>query len=110
MFISACAEQYQTVVSEETQVLNPCIVFIDRKNLPIATPNDKSLQKVLYIGHKRFHALKYQAPLLSGWNSFACIRSRGREAKFEALDALQTKFPTFHLPLYQLEAIFSVWR
>lgn len=48
-------------VEEKVGALNNCIGFIDGTVLEIARPDDDALQNVCYNGHKRKHALKFQA-------------------------------------------------
>lgn len=60
-YIEEKAELFAAVVAEKSGCLTNCIGFIDGTVLKIARPTDHGLQNVAYNGHKRAHALKFQA-------------------------------------------------
>ena len=52
-------EQYATVITEKGAALDNCFGFIDGTVRPISKPGD--MQRIVYNGHKRVHALKFQS-------------------------------------------------
>lgn len=55
------ASTLATCVAEKVSALENCIGFIDGTVIEIARPDDAALQNICYNGHKRKHALKFQA-------------------------------------------------
>ena len=55
-------ERYAEAVYDEGAALDNCIGFIDGTVRPICRPGE--LQRVVYNGHKRVHALKFQSFIL----------------------------------------------
>ena len=55
----AMLQQYADAVHAKSHALEHCWGFIDGTVRPICRPNEH--QKVVYNGHKRVHALKYQS-------------------------------------------------
>ena len=60
-FIEAKAEKYASAIEKKGGGLNNCVGFIDGTVLGIARPKGSMAQRVVYNGHKRKHALKFQA-------------------------------------------------
>ena len=60
-YIHQKASLFAASVAEKSGCLTNCIGFIDGTVLKIARPTDYGLQNVVYNGHKRAHALKFQA-------------------------------------------------
>ena len=65
-FIYACrrrmeAEGYASSIYEKYHALKNCVGFIDGTVIGIARPKGYELQRAAYNGHKRKHALKFQA-------------------------------------------------
>eukprot|EP00171_Calliarthron_tuberculosum_P002573 IDg2573t1 len=60
-FMSTRAPQYAESVYQKTNALQNCVGFIDGTVIGIARPKGFEVQRVAYNGHKRKHALKYQA-------------------------------------------------
>ena len=52
-------EQYAIAVAEKGAALDNCYGFIDGTVRPICRPQDN--QRVVYNGHKRVHAIKFQS-------------------------------------------------
>ena len=52
-------EQYATVITEKGEALDNCFGFVDGTVRPISKPGD--MQRIVYNGHKRVHALKFQS-------------------------------------------------
>ena len=60
LFLSpACLEQYAGAVSRLGSPLDNCFGFVDGTVRPISRPEEN--QRVVYNGHKRVHALKFQS-------------------------------------------------
>lgn len=55
------ASMFAEAIKEKSQALNNCVGFIDDKVIGVPRPAKNELQRVLYNGHKRKRALKYQA-------------------------------------------------
>lgn len=53
--------RYAEAIHAKSKTLDTCIGFIDGTVLGIARPKGNLAQRVVYNGHKRKHALKYQA-------------------------------------------------
>eukprot|EP00171_Calliarthron_tuberculosum_P011174 IDg11174t1 len=60
-FVVERAERYANACKSITGALENCIGFIDGTVIGIAQLGDHAARNVAYIGHKRKHALKYQA-------------------------------------------------
>ena len=60
-FIQMKAEAYASSVYEKCSALQKCVGFIEGTVIGIARPKGYELQRVTYNGHKRKHALKFQA-------------------------------------------------
>eukprot|EP00171_Calliarthron_tuberculosum_P019957 IDg19957t1 len=60
-FMQRNADRYAQAVYGRSKALENCIVFINGKVICIARPGDHETQNAAYNGHKRKHALKYQA-------------------------------------------------
>ena len=56
---SALLQTYADAVNAKGAALNNCFSFIDGTVRPIARPGEN--QRVVYNGHKRVHALKFQS-------------------------------------------------
>lgn len=52
-------EQYATVITEKGAALDNCFGFVDGTVRPISKPGD--MQRIVYNGHKKVHALKFQS-------------------------------------------------
>ena len=55
-------QQYSDAVSDKCAALNNCFGFVDGTVRPICRPGEH--QRLVYNGHKRVHALKFQAVAL----------------------------------------------
>lgn len=55
-------QQYVDAVSDKGAALNNCFGFVDGTVRPICRPGEH--QRMVYTGHKRVHALKFQAVAL----------------------------------------------
>ena len=55
-------EEYTYAVSRKGAPLDNCFGFVDGTVRPITQPGEN--QRVLYNGHKRVHAIKFQSVLL----------------------------------------------
>ena len=55
-------QQYADAVSDKGAALNNCFGFVDGMVRPICRPGEH--QRMVYNGHKRVHALKFQAVAL----------------------------------------------
>jgi len=55
------APMYAAAIHDRSQALSNCIGFIDGTVIAVSRPSDHEAQNVAYNGHKRKHALKYQA-------------------------------------------------
>lgn len=60
-FMIEKAPIYAQSVYEKCQALTNCVGFIDGTVIGISRPKGNAMQKVAYNGHKRKHALKFQA-------------------------------------------------
>ena len=60
-FICNWAPVYADAIKEKCRALPNCVGFIDGTVIAIARPRGYDVQNVAYNGHKRKHALKYQA-------------------------------------------------
>lgn len=60
-YIHQHAANWALSVQQKTECLDNCIGFIDGTVWKIARPDDDHVENVVYNGHKRAHALKYQA-------------------------------------------------
>ena len=60
-FVARKAPVYSAAVEKKSLVTSNCIGFIDGTVIGIARPKGNMMQQVVYNGHKRKHALKYQA-------------------------------------------------
>ena len=58
-------EVYAAAISDKGAALDNCIGFIDGTVRPICRPE---LQRIVYNGHKRVHALKFQSVTLPNGN------------------------------------------
>ena len=56
---TALLQTYADAVNAKGAALNNCFGFIDGTVRPIARPGEN--QRVVYNGHKRVHALKFQS-------------------------------------------------
>ena len=56
---SKLLEQYATAISDKGAALNNCFGFVDGTVRPISRPGE--MQRIVYNGHKRVHALKFQS-------------------------------------------------
>ena len=52
-------EQYATVITEKGEALDNYFGFVDGTVRPVSKPGD--MQRIVYNGHKRVHALKFQS-------------------------------------------------
>ena len=55
----ACLQEYACAIARQGSPLTNCFGFIDGTVRPICRPGEK--QRVVYNGHKRVHALKFQS-------------------------------------------------
>lgn len=60
-FIQSRARIYAEAIERKSEVMKNCIGFIDGTVIKVARPSKNELQKSCYNGHKRSHALKFQA-------------------------------------------------
>ena len=60
-YMSPRARIYANAIREKGGALRNCVGFIDGTVIGIARPGDSTAQSVAYNGHKRKHALKFQA-------------------------------------------------
>ena len=60
-FMNQNAERYAKGVHDKCQALTNCVGFIDGTVLGIARQKGYTMQRIAYKGHKRNHALKFQA-------------------------------------------------
>ena len=60
-YMSARARIYANAIREKGGALRNCVGFIDGTVIGIARPGDSTAQSVAYNGHKRKHAIKFQA-------------------------------------------------
>ena len=60
-FFSERAELYACAIKNKCEALDNCTGFIDGTVIAVARSSRGEVQKVAYNGHKRKHALKYQA-------------------------------------------------
>ena len=60
-FMARRADEYALAIEDKGGGLDNCVGFIDGTVLSIARPKGNMAQKVVYRGHKRKHALKFQA-------------------------------------------------
>lgn len=60
-FMRAHASRYARVVEENSNCLDNVVGFIDGTVIGVSRPKINEQQRVLYNGHKRKHALKFQA-------------------------------------------------
>lgn len=60
-FLANRAHIYAAAIKDKCHALSNCIGFIDGTVIAIARPSRNAVQNVAYNGHKRKHALKYQA-------------------------------------------------
>ena len=58
----ACLQEYAYAITRQGSPLTNCFGFIDGTVRPICRPGEK--QRVVYNGHKRVHALKFQSVAL----------------------------------------------
>ena len=58
-FLRSRAEMYAEVIAEKSEALGNCIGFIDATVVGITRPGEDDMQREVYNGHKRKHALKY---------------------------------------------------
>ena len=56
---SRLLEEYATVISDKGAALDNCFGFVDGTVRPISRPGE--MQRIVYNGHKRVHALKFQS-------------------------------------------------
>ena len=56
---SRLLEQYATAISDKGAALDNCFGFVDGTVRPI--PRLGEMQRIVYNGHKRVHALKFQS-------------------------------------------------
>ena len=60
-FVAERAQLYSEAVHQKSNAMSNCIGFIDGTVIGISRPGGYRMQNVVYNGHKRKHALKYQA-------------------------------------------------
>ena len=61
-YIAQRAVRFEDKVFEKSQGLDNCVAFIDGKVIVVSLPGGQMIdQLVVYNGHKRKHALKFQA-------------------------------------------------
>lgn len=63
-FMQARARLYSNSIQQKSPYLNRCVGFVDGTVIKVAKPLNNSIQKSVYNGHKRAHALKFQVVLL----------------------------------------------
>ena len=56
---SRLLEEYATAISDKGAALDNCFGFVDGTVRPISRPGE--MQRIVYNGHKRVHALKFQS-------------------------------------------------
>ena len=56
---STLLEEYATAISDKGAALDNCFGFVDGTVRPISRPGE--MQRIVYNGHKRVHALKFQS-------------------------------------------------
>ena len=56
---SRLLEQYANAISDKGAALENCVGFVDGTVRPISKPGE--MQRIVYNGHKRVHALKFQS-------------------------------------------------
>ena len=56
---SRLVEEYATAISDKGPALDNCFGFVDGTVRPISRPGE--MQRIVYNGHKRVHALKFQS-------------------------------------------------
>nr|XP_058957409.1 uncharacterized protein LOC131784603 [Pocillopora verrucosa] len=74
-------EQYATVITEKGAALDNCFGFVDGTVRPISKPGD--MQRIVYNGHKRVHALKFQSVAIPNGliaNMFGPVEGRRHDA------------------------------
>lgn len=59
-YIAAKAPAFASAIHAKSNALDNCVGFIDGTVIKVARPGTNGLQNVVYNGHKRTHALKFQ--------------------------------------------------
>ena len=62
-YLQAKLLYFADCIFRKRNALSNCVAFIDGTVIGVSRPGDSGYQHVLYNGHKRKHALKYQAVL-----------------------------------------------
>ena len=60
-FVEERANEWAEAIHVKCSALQNCVGFIEGTLIDIARPKANKRQRVVYNGHKRKHALKYQA-------------------------------------------------
>jgi nuclease HARBI1 len=60
-FMEARVGFYATAIARKGNALQNCVGFIDGTVIGIARPGDSEIQRIAYNGHKRKHAMNFQA-------------------------------------------------
>lgn len=63
-FIKSNAFRYAQAIEQKAEHLKNCIGFVDGTVIRIARPSNNAIQRAVYNGHKRSHALKFQPIVL----------------------------------------------
>ena len=77
----ASLQEYARAITRQGSPLSNCFGFIDGTVRPICRPGEK--QRVVYNGHKRVHALKFQSVVLPNGliaNLYGPVEGRRRDA------------------------------
>lgn len=87
-------------VAKKVGALDNCVGFIDGIVIEIALPNESALKNVCYNGHKRRHALKFQA--MKGADGifhhvFCPFEGRRHDWTLYSRSGLDKNFENFHL-------------
>ena len=85
---AACLQRYADAVHAKGAALDKCWGFIDGTVRPICRP--KRNQRVVYNGHKRVHALKFQSVAPNGMiaNLFGPVEGRRHDSALLAISGL----------------------
>ena len=83
-------------VFQKSDALSNCVAFIDGTVIGVSRPGNSGYQHVLYNGHKRKHALKYQAVLTPDGmllHVYGPLEERKHDWNLYTRSGLEEKFP-----------------
>ena len=67
----AALQRYADAIFDQGAALSNCFRFVDGTVRPICRPDEK--QRIVFNGHKRIHAIKFQSVALKKWHNWTFV-------------------------------------